>query len=455
MHRIVVENFGPVRRADISIKPLLVLIGQQASGKSTIARLIYFFKTIGDTFFSKYYSSPTDDINDTNDIISPIREKFYDFFGFTAHLPDFKIVYYYSHKSQITLTLDEDRHLLVTLSKQFFPLAARKAVNGYKNALIKLKNEIEQGENISSKILLENKQVAYLHMLSDKIDEIFLNEQNDSLYIVAGRNATVGYGESFDELLMSSIRQKLNDQGRRAFQVKEQTINETVMLEFMRRVKKNRQSLSNLGDFKGIISGASESKRQILTCAYSLIKNILKGDYSHDSSGEKIIHENGQYVYLDDASSGQQEAIRILQDLFIAIYSDNKVFRVIEEPEAHLFPDAQMNLVYLFSLLLNDKPQNQLLITTHSPYILTIINNLMFAQVVGSQKRDAVNEIISDKFWQKPENVACYILQNGESEDIIDYEMSMIKAEKIDGVSTILRVQFDQIMNLPEDEKTE
>lgn len=44
--RLEITDFGPVKRASIVIKPALILIGQQASGKSTVAKLIYFFQSL-------------------------------------------------------------------------------------------------------------------------------------------------------------------------------------------------------------------------------------------------------------------------------------------------------------------------------------------------------------------------------------------------------------------------
>lgn len=42
MQRIVIQNFGPIKDATIEIPKFLLLIGEQASGKSTVAKLIYF-----------------------------------------------------------------------------------------------------------------------------------------------------------------------------------------------------------------------------------------------------------------------------------------------------------------------------------------------------------------------------------------------------------------------------
>ncbi len=43
---IEIKNFGPLKEVQIEINNLLILTGEQASGKSTLAKCIYFFKYI-------------------------------------------------------------------------------------------------------------------------------------------------------------------------------------------------------------------------------------------------------------------------------------------------------------------------------------------------------------------------------------------------------------------------
>lgn len=42
--RLHVRDFGPIESCDVEIQRLTVMTGPQASGKSTLAKLIYFFK---------------------------------------------------------------------------------------------------------------------------------------------------------------------------------------------------------------------------------------------------------------------------------------------------------------------------------------------------------------------------------------------------------------------------
>ena len=132
---------------------------------------------------------------------------------------------------------------------------------------------------------------------------------------------------------------------------------------------------------------------------------ILKGKYGIDQWGEKIRLSSNQYVHLKDASSGQKESIRILQHILLSILENQKFFNVVEEPEAHLFPVAQKALIELLVLMTNHLPESQLIITTHSPYVLTIINNLLFASRVIDKNpvsETYVLKIIPKEFFIDP-----------------------------------------------------
>ena len=49
MNKICIKQFGPVESADIDIdKKMQVFIGTQASGKSTVCKVIYFCQKIRD-----------------------------------------------------------------------------------------------------------------------------------------------------------------------------------------------------------------------------------------------------------------------------------------------------------------------------------------------------------------------------------------------------------------------
>lgn len=453
--RLEITNFGPVRRASIEIRPALILIGQQASGKSTVAKLIYFFQSLSAEFFSRYYQSSGEGVEMAQDLIIPIREKFYDFFGSTYHLPDFEIVYHYDDNRYLTLSLTAKKKINAHFSDTFFTKKDFQELRGYKKMLLQLKTDLANMDNVAKKVALDERHLNYLHQLADKINALFCNEHNDSLFILAGRNATIGYSETFENMLQQSIQKSIEEQGHRAFETKEQTIDETLMLSFMQRVVKMRQAFINLGNFEGMITHANGRLKPRLKLAYKLIREVLRGQYSNSEFGERIVHPGQGYVYLKNASSGQQESIRILQDAFLSIYQGNKLLRIVEEPEAHLFPEAQMSTIQLLVLMLNCAPSGHLILTTHSPYTLTVVNNLIYAAKVGAQHPEQASSVIQKELWLPLEKVSAYILQDGEASDIIDADLGEIKAELIDSISNVINQQYDQLLQLDDSDGTE
>ena len=51
MHQLLIERLGPIHHCEFTIRQYTVLTGYQASGKSTIAKAVYFFRTLkGDIY---------------------------------------------------------------------------------------------------------------------------------------------------------------------------------------------------------------------------------------------------------------------------------------------------------------------------------------------------------------------------------------------------------------------
>ncbi|GHV39579.1 hypothetical protein AGMMS49546_11880 [Spirochaetia bacterium] len=123
--------------------------------------------------------------------------------------------------------------------------------------------------------------------------------------------------------------------------------------------------------------GLSSDKANILHV--NNIKKIKMGD-EYDIHLE---HNDGRIVPLLYSSSGQQELVYLLllmeklpQIQFL--YGDTLSF-FIEEPSAHLFPKEQKELIEsIINLFRKEKAfHKRFFITTHSPYILNVINNAM------------------------------------------------------------------------------
>ncbi len=152
---------------------------------------------------------------------------------------------------------------------------------------------------------------------------------------------------------------------------------------------------------------------------------------------ERLYYSDTEYVKLSLSSSGQQEAVWILQLIFSLMLNNTLATLVIEEPEAHLFPEAQMYMVWLMALFANQEG-NRLIVTTHSPYILTSLNNLLYAEQVGKvAERESVEKIIPSSYWLDFDRLSVNLIGEGEISSILDRSIKQIKAEMIDSVSGI------------------
>jgi len=182
---------------------------------------------------------------------------------------------------------------------------------------------------------------------------------------------------------------------------------------------------------------------------------IVKGDFDI-----LYLKENDKYnIKLSDASSGFQAVVPIL---LVSEYSQKKItndnygekhislkktsfVNIVEEPEQNLFPVSQMQLIKSLVSICNQNEDNKLLISTHSPYVLATINNLILANKVGQKSPDKVLSKVDKQLWLNPNDVFAGIVKDGTVEDMIDKDLDMIKVELLDAVSQIINEEFDYL----------
>jgi hypothetical protein len=188
-------------------------------------------------------------------------------------------------------------------------------------------------------------------------------------------------------------------------------------------------------------------------------KKILKGTIVNKKGVLSFVTENELTLSLGHLSSGTQEALPLLAALRWALSTGRSRPVFAEEPEVHLFPSAQMDLVRVFSWLSNIGPGNSCwVITTHSPYILTSFNDLIKAGQVaeGSPTRASdVDKIVPRQFWVKPKSFAAYAFdgKDGILRPIMDEETGLIDGDVLDSISSTIGQQFEQLLEIQYAEK--
>lgn len=183
---------------------------------------------------------------------------------------------------------------------------------------------------------------------------------------------------------------------------------------------------------------------------------FLKANY-HYKNGKEILEINKQETPIAEAASGFQTLIPML--LVCEYYLKDKLSQtyIIEEPELNLFPTAQKDLIYHLINIINDsysKEQNtthDLIITTHSPYILASLNNLLLAGKIKDEQNEKftkAKKIVNGDFYITKNDLNVYALKNGKAKNIISKETGLISENELDNVSEEINYEFNALKDL-------
>ena len=133
-------------------------------------------------------------------------------------------------------------------------------------------------------------------------------------------------------------------------------------------------------------------------------------------------------------------------------YSNCQLY--IEELEQNLFPKSQYDMVMAIvkaikrvSVLTGKK--SHVVMTTHSPYVLTSLNLLLKAtRALKKSPSDTVSIVSEDAILPFNSFSAYWIKQDGTLEDIIDREYGFISGDQLDMISDILSDETEKLNDI-------
>jgi hypothetical protein len=176
---------------------------------------------------------------------------------------------------------------------------------------------------------------------------------------------------------------------------------------------------------------------------------LLKGHYYHVDNEDRFYIGEKEYFFLSELSSGQQELLPALVVLWQIARSDRPTTIVFEEPEAHLFPEDQQALLELLVHIVNETKGSRFIITTHSPYLLTTMNNFFYAHDLGKNDEGVVREIVPINLWcDFEETTAMAMKKDTACRDLLDRSCRLIDAAYLDEASGKSAAIFDRLLSL-------
>ncbi len=418
--KIEIRNFGPIKEACFDLKKYNVIIGEQASGKSYISKLIYFFRSLPSELLKVvvYYINYERPQNKTN------------FENYNEH----------RYLNQRLIKESVNYYNLIFKQVSFNEIGEIKYTTQYGEIVLNKKGiEIQVLSKIIEDILNnleiqgikeDNSLSKYLNVSAvSSIFRKYFPENNDSFYVPAGR--------MYNRKITKSNVMLIN---KDPLELKFADFYNNLDIGYYDTTETDE----NGNVFEFLIDKALENKKNNINL---LTKNIIKGKYIYQNHKEFIDLGNEKIIPLKDGSTGQKETARLTEILKFIIMYNLKEFMYIEEPEAHIYPIAQYNLTKLLALFVNNDSNNQLLITTHSPYILGALNNLLYAFKMSQFNNEEINKIIPKEFWINPNEIGAYKIKEGVLVDIFDTESGLICNEEIDEVSALLNDEYAEMSN--------
>ncbi len=132
---------------------------------------------------------------------------------------------------------------------------------------------------------------------------------------------------------------------------------------------------------------------------------------------------------------------------------------IIEEPEQNLFPETQKELIYhLLNNVTDTDRDHNLILTTHSPYILYALNNCMMGGLVkGNIPTDELDDFQSKSSWIDPKLVSVWEIEEGKGtiRPINNNETGTVSKHYFNGIMNDVMEEYYDLLTFLKTDKNE
>ena len=386
MSNIIIRNFGAIKEqsAPIEIKKVTFFIGNQGSGKSTVAKLIATFMWIEKALVRGDYDKKWIER----------KNKFKNTF-----LPYHRIENYLKENTFIQY---EGEAYMITYEKGFLKIEEKKSNNYSLPQIMYVPSE----RNFIAYV----KSPKELKLSSEALKD-FLTEFDNSKGIVKNlelpiNNAILDYDKLNDTLNLKGDDYKIK----------------------LTEASSGFQSFAPIYMVSRYLAKSVEKQSEIKVGMSGNEKDRFRKEVEKIYSSKELTEEQ------------KNIAISVLSKKF----NKTSFINIVEEPEQNLFPTSQRDMLYSLLKINNEITANKLIITTHSPYLVNYISVAVEAGNIRNEvNKEQIRKIIPLSALIKSNDLAIYELD--EKEGIVkllgDYN-------GIPSDENMLNLQIDETNNL-------
>jgi ABC-type cobalamin/Fe3+-siderophores transport system ATPase subunit len=424
MRKLTIKKVGPITNtAEIEFNRFCILIGPQSNGKSTIAKVMSTCMWIE----KEACTSLSTDIIDSGA-------------SFRKLIEDFHRIHGYIHPENSYISYQSDYVSIIYDKDDFF--LSFKDIKAYHRLKI---SYMPSDRNVVTMKDLEKREMESTNFRSFLFDWLDANKRFGKEKKVSILNLDIKY--YFDDSSKTSRDRVVHENGvsydislNDSSSGMQSVVPLTVLMRYL------------LTDyFENYDKEISfEQREKNIELSWKIVKDILLRYYPGAVTEENYrtyFNENVKKKY-DQEDVEAKKIMDEMRSFYKQLTKPNSISFILEEPEQNLYPSTQVELLKEIVKACNGVHPSTALITTHSPYILTIINNLIYASKVGKVNPETVSSIIPRDMWMSPEEVSAYYVANGTVTCIIDEDIQEIKAELIDEVSQSINEQYELLSNI-------
>ncbi len=444
-----IKDFGPIKEVDLTLKNVNVFIGPQASGKSVLAKIFTIFKSPR-KFLKEIIS---DDVIESHVYPRETIIEVLKLFNIDTFLTDSTEICFESEVHKISLINGEIIYHCRLLNKVKEVKKLAEDFDSNKGAIaVKL-------AKLFPPFLLFHIRATHFLRNNDLIDKKKTLVEEAELKRL-GKDSIISLIDILEKIEISLS-------ANAAVYIPAERIIANIIKQSLANLMLNEVPIP-----KHILSFAAElEKSNTKSIDLSFIQENLK--YKIEDGNDKIQIGDGIAIALESAASGIQSVIPILLFADKMRSNDHKSF-VIEEPELNLFPSAQYRLIELIESIRHDPSMYGWedigiihTYTTHSPYVLSALNNFLYAHKVITKVSETVRytdpgrKPIEEKIKKTvnkivkavidPKSFTAYQIKNGHAELIFDDKTGLISDNFIDASTDEINDDFDKLMELEND----
>lgn len=421
MAHFIIENIGPITHTEFDLNRVNVFIGPQSVGKSTIAKIISFCLWLEKYTIRQQHVSNIDLAFIEDKLIS--YHKMSSYFRIESHIKytgtAINLEYYHEQEPII-----EKREMFADaeIGKVAYTPAERSIVSmgnvsSFKFGDDYVRDFIFEWLNFRSKYIKENS----VHLPGTNVSYYYDDKKGDTIELSNG-----------DPIFLTEASSGLQSA--------------TPLFVYCKYVAEwiyTHNADMSYEDLDKIIEGVNRKTFDVLSVVPGSSK-IFKGKNYEDNA--EFLTKFSRYILTEDDHSDNNTSYN-----FLAKYAD-KLRRphftqlIIEEPELNLFPETQVELLYAILRLMQNDRKDNLIITTHSPYMLYALNNCLLANIVRDKMpKSKMSKIKCSNIILNPTDVSVYELEDGTFRPI-EQNIDAGKYTIQDNSGLIRQNFFDRVM---------